>query len=138
MKASRGITVLVLTALTGCGLYESVVGVPMAVTSVQAPPATGVDRVFQCTETSIKRLAQPDSFWRSDVTRRDADEGILETGDFDKANVGGFRAKITFDKQSNKIRIDLKGAGAYYEDIGVEKSVADLKREMQGCLQARA
>lgn len=97
-----------------------------------------MDRVFQCTETSIKHLAQPDSFWRSDVTRRDPDEGILETGDFDKANVGGFRAKITFDKQSNEIRIDLKGAGAYYEDIGVEKSVADLKREMQGCLQARA
>ena len=138
MKASRGITVLALTALTGCGLYESVVGVPRAVATVQAPPAAGVDRVFQCTETSIKHLAQPDSFWRSDVTRRDPDEGILETGDFDKANVGGFRAKITFDKQSNQIRIDLKGAGAYYEDIGVEKSVADLKREMQGCLQARA
>lgn len=138
MKASRGITVLALTALTGCGLYESVVGVPMAVATVQAPPATSVDRVFQCAETSINRLAQPDSFWRSDVTRRDRDEGILETGDFDKANVGGFRARITFDKRTNEIRIDLKGAGAYYEDIGVEKSAADLKGAMQGCLRDRA
>ena len=109
----------------------------MAVATVQAPPSTSVDRVFQCAEISIRRLAQPDSFWRSDVTRRDPGEGILETGDFDKANVGGFRAKITFDKQSDQIRIDLKGAGAYYEDIGVEKSVADLKTEMEGCLQAR-
>ena len=138
MKASKWMTVLALSTLTGCGLYESVVGVPMAAAVVQAPPATSMDRVFQCAETSVKRLAQPDSFWRSDVTRRDHDEGILETGDFGKANVGGFRARITFDKRTNEIRIDLKGAGAYYKDIGVEKSVADLKNEMQGCLQARA
>jgi hypothetical protein len=138
MKASRWMAVLTLIALTGCGLYESVVGIPMAVAVVQAPPTTSVDLVFQCAETSIKRLAQSDSFWRSDVTRRNNDEGILETGDFDKINVGGFRARVTLDKRTNEIRIDLKGAGAYYKDIGVEKSVADLKNEMQGCLQAHA
>ena len=138
MNTSKWITVLALAALTGCGLYESAVGIPMATTTVQTPGATSVERVFQCAETSIKHLAQPGSFWRSDVTRRDTAQGVLETGDFDKANVGGFRARITFDKGSNQVKIDLKGAGAYYKDIGVEESATDLKEEMQDCLQARA
>ena len=136
MNVPRWVTVLALTSLTGCGLYESLVGIPTATAIMRTPSATSVNRVFQCAETGINQLATPNSFWRSDVTRRNPGEGVLETGDFGKANVGGFRARITFDRRNNEVRINLKGAGAYYEDIGVEKSVLDLKGRMQACLQA--
>ena len=135
MSVPRWVAVLVLASLTGCGLYESLAGIPMATAIVRTPNATSVDRAFRCAETSIERLAKTNSFWRSDVTRKNPDEGVLETGDFGKANVGGFRARITFDQKNHEIRIDLKGAGAYYKDIGVEKSVVDLKNRMQGCLK---
>ena len=136
MTVSRWTTVLALTFLTGCGLYESLAGVPAATEILRAPSATSANRVFQCAETSINQLAKANNFWRSDVTRRNPGEGVLETGDFGKANVGGFRTRITFDKRNNGVRIDLKGAGAYYKDLGVDKSAGELKDRMRACLQA--
>lgn len=135
MNSARVIVMLCLIILAGCGLYESAGGIPKATAVLQAPDGAAVEQVFDCAETSINDLSEPGGFWRSDVTRRDVVEGILETGDYRKTNVGGLRVRITFGGRSNEITMDLKGAGAYYKDIGVEKSMADLKKQMQNCLK---
>ena len=119
--------------LGGCEVYESFGGVPTASDELAVPPQTTTQQIFDCAEKSIGSVPEP-SNWRKDVTRRDPNAGILETGDFDKENTIGFRARLRVDPGGALARIKIKGAGPYYTDLGVDDAMITLKTNLARCL----
>lgn len=102
-----------------------------------APPAGIVtESVFACAERSVIALHAKNQFWNTRITRRDPDDGALETGDFPDDNIGGFRIRLRYPSGANQVKIDIKGAGPYYSDLGVDQALDDFKAELSRCLSA--
>jgi hypothetical protein len=110
---------------------------PTAEGSVPAPDGIGAEAVLTCAETSVRKLHDSNELWNIRVTRRDPARGVLETGDFDDDNVGGFRLGVQYALESNAVLMRLKGAGPYFMDIGVDKAFADLDAQMRQCLSSK-
>lgn len=100
------------------------------------PISAGIDAelVLACAETSVRTLHDKNELWNIRVTRRDSGRGVLETGDFDDDNIGGFRISVQYGPEANAVRIRLKAAGPYFMDLGAEKAYAELDAQMRQCL----
>ena len=133
MNASRWITVLALSALTSCGLYESMGGLPNAERKFAVPAGMQSQLIFNCAEESIRSIPEP-SNWNKEITKKDLESGVMDFGRFDERNVIGFRARITTDNEKNSITIKVKGAGPYYTDLGVGSAADKLVEATKKCL----
>lgn len=110
---------------------------PATAGSLPVPAGTGHEAVLSCVETSVRTLHDRNELWNTRVTRRDVGRGVLETGDFDDDNIGGFRVSAQYSPESNAVQIRLKGAGPYFMDLGVETAFADLNAQMRQCLSPK-
>jgi hypothetical protein len=110
---------------------------PTAEGSVPVP--AGIDRVavLSCAETAVRTLHDRNELWNIRVTRRDPGRGVLETGDFDDDNIGGFRISVQHASEADAVRIRLKAAGPYFMDLGAEKAFADLDAQIRRCLSSK-
>lgn len=123
--------VLLTTGLSGCGVYEALGGMPRERGELPVGIASN-SQVFDCAHHTVLTLKEGESSWISRVTRRDDKAGIWETGDFDESNRGGFRLRLR--TKPGRLRIDLKGGGAYYHDLGVERGLREFRQQMEQCL----
>lgn len=126
-----------LFLLTGCAMSNTPMKAPATAGSVPVPAGIGAEAVFSCVETSVQTLHDRNELWNIRVTRRDAGRGLIETGDFDDDNIGGFRVSVQHDSDSNDLRMRLKGAGPYFMDLGVEKAFAEFDAQMRQCLPSK-
>ncbi|WP_369914385.1 hypothetical protein AB8810_16895 [Xanthomonas sp. NCPPB 3005] len=106
---------------------------PMASDVLVVPADLPTQRLFDCAETSIARLSETSSSWPK-VTRKDDARGVLESGNFEDANRSGFRMRIERAQGAGQARIALKGAGAYFADLGVAQAMQDLKTALGRCI----
>jgi len=49
-------------------------------------------------------------------------------------NVTGFRIRLHHRAAAGKVDVELKGADAYFIDLGVDTAIADFRRELSRCL----
>lgn len=120
--------------LLGYAMNSQLMKAPSASDSIQAPQSVTAEEVISCAENIVRTLARDDDRWDARITRRDVDAGILETGNFEEENESGFRVRIGFERKTGKIDIALKGAGAYFIDLGVKEAIVEFNSSMRECL----
>ena len=131
------VCLVVLLSLTGCVMSNKPMKAPAAEGSVPIPAGVDTEAVLSCAETSVRTLHDRNELWNIRVTRRDPGRGVLETGDFDDDNIGGFRISMQYGPEANAMRIRVKAAGPYFMDLGAEKALADLDAKMRQCLSSK-
>ena len=131
------VCLVVLLSLTGCVMSNKPMKAPAAEGSVPIPAGVDTEAVLSCAETSVRTLHDRNELWNIRVTRRDPGRGVLETGDFDDDNIGGFRISMLYAPEANAMRIRVKAAGPYFMDLGAEKAFADLDAQMRQCLSSK-
>ncbi|MDR6671605.1 hypothetical protein [Xanthomonas sp. 1678] len=125
-----------LVAAGACSMSAAAKKTPMASDVLVVPADLPTQRLFACAETSIAKLSETSSSWPK-VTRKDDAKGVLESGNFEEANRSGFRMRIERPQGASQARIALKGAGAYFVDLGVEQAMKDLKASLDRCVAAQ-
>jgi len=130
--AAVQITGLLIVA-GGCSVPAAARTPPMASDVLAIPADLPTQRLFDCAEASIAHLSETSSSWPT-VTRKDAANGVLESGNFEDANRSGFRMRIERAQGAGQARIALKGAGAYFADLGVAQAMQDLKTALGSCI----
>ena len=133
MNSLRVVILLALVAPTGCGLYESMGGVPHAERKLAIPEGTQSQLIFNCVEESIRSIPEP-SNWNKEITTRDLKSGVMDIGGFKEKNVIGFRARVMVNDERTSITMKIKGAGPYYTDLGVDDAADKLLEAMKKCL----
>ncbi|WIH05888.1 hypothetical protein KHF85_05340 [Xanthomonas translucens pv. graminis] len=123
----------ILFAAGACSMAEAAPKTPMASDVLALPADQPTQRLFDCAETSIAHLSETSSSWPK-VTRKDAANGVLESGNFEDANRSGFRIRIERAQGVGQAKIALKGAGAYFADLGVAQAMQDLKTALGSCI----
>lgn len=101
--------------------------------SLQLPAGTRTTTLFGCAEKSIEGFRKSSRFWPA-VSLNDPVRHIFQSGDYDAANAGGFRVRMTHSESEHLAHIEIKGAGPYYMDLGVDQAMTDLKASLQKCL----
>ena len=120
--------------LSGCAMFEALGVMPRATEELLVHSGTPTSMVFSCIESSIQKLHMKQSIWDTKVTQKDEMAGLMETGYFSKANRAGFRVKAIYLREENIVKLELKGAGPYYADLGVDEGMKNLKAEVQLCI----
>jgi hypothetical protein len=104
---------------------------------LQAAAGTTTVALFGCAEKSIAAFRKSSRFWPA-VSVNDPARQVFETGDYDAGNVGGFRVRMTYSESEHLAQIEIKGAGPYYTDLGVDQAMADFKGSLKACLAPSA
>ena len=125
---------LLSSAMAGCAMSDLPMMAPKASDSIEIPAGTSVESVFACAETTVRDLADADDRWDARVTRRDVATGILETSNYPEENESGFRIRLEFAQDDDRAQLELKGAGAYFVDMGVEDAMRTLKAKLSTCI----
>ena len=107
-------------------MHEAAMRAPKTDTVLEVAPKVGTEAVFVCAERQLQTLAKDNSLWIPEVTRRDTAAATLETGHYEDDNVTGFRIRLNHRAAAGKVDVELKGAGAYFVDLGVDTAIADL------------
>lgn len=126
-----------LFSLTGCVMSNTPMKAPRTSSVIDVPSAISTEALFSCAETTVLALADADDRWDSRVTRRDVEAGVLETANYAKENESGFRIRLRFVSGSDQAQVELKGAGAYFVDLGVEEAMTRFKSSVSVCLASR-
>ncbi len=105
---------------------------PKRAESVALPASLETAQLFDCAASSIATFAKTSSSWPG-VTHRDVDAGVLESGDFANENKTGFRVHIERTSPT-EATIQMKGAGAYFTDLGVDQAMSDFKASLSTCI----
>ena len=100
------------------------------------PPSADASHVAACAERTVAHLARQDNRWDARVTHRDRATGVLETGDFKSWNATGFRIRVVPDLDRREATLHLKGAGAYFTDLGVDAAADRFVAAFSQCLPA--
>lgn len=124
-------------AMAGCAMGDLPMKAPNASDSIEIPSGTSVESVFSCAETTVRELADADDRWDARVTRRDVAMGILETANYPEENESGFRIRLDFAQGNDRAQLQLKGAGAYFVDMGVEDAMRTLKAKRSTCISGQ-
>ncbi|MFB9037892.1 hypothetical protein [Xanthomonas arboricola] len=125
-----------LISLGGCNAFLATGKVPTASDRLIIPRDLPNQPLFDCAEISISKLSATDSSW-SEVTRKDSLNGVLESGNFEEKNLAGFRMRIERPQGSSQAKITLKGGGAYFFDLGVDKAMNDFKTLLGSCVASQ-
>lgn len=128
-KTGASITLLTCLLFAGCNA-------PSASKRIQLRSTTQAEAVVSCAERIVTELAGKDERWDARVTRRNAVAGLLETGDFNTENKSGFRVRVQFVDGSKSAAVELKGAGAYFVDLGVDEAISAFTASLEQCLAA--
>ncbi|WP_369939780.1 hypothetical protein [Xanthomonas medicagonis] len=128
------IAILLLTS--ACSMPAAAGKMPMASDVLAVPADVPTHVLFTCAEDTIARFSDTSSSWPK-VTRKDTAAGVLESGDFPERNRTGFRMHIERPQGAAQAKITLKGAGAYFTDLGVDQAMQDLKSELDTCIASQ-
>ncbi|HEY8097958.1 MAG TPA: hypothetical protein VIE65_18015 [Methylobacter sp.] len=133
LVSTRAISWIAATilSLSGCAVFEALGGMPRKSDELAVRQNTSTSHVFACVEQAISSL---NTNWDRRITKRDEPAGVIETGNYSKSNIAGFRVRATHVRSENILEIELKGAGPYYVDIGVDEGMQNLKAELKECL----
>ncbi len=115
-------------------MREAAMRAPRTDVTLEIATNIATETVFTCAERQVQALAKDNDLWISEVTRRDATTAILETGHYEDDNVTGFRIRLYHRPAAGRIDVELKGAGAYFTDLGVDAAIADFRRDLARCL----
>ncbi len=115
-------------------MREATMRAPKASTVPEVAPSLGTEVVFVCTGRQLQTPAKDNKLWIKEVTRRDTSAATLETGHYEDDNVTGFRIRLHHCAAAGKVDVELKGAGAYFVDLGVDTAITDFRRELSRCL----
>lgn len=118
---------------SACSLPAAAHRTPMASAVLSVPADLPNQRLFDCAESSIATLSETSSSWPK-ITRDDPAQGILESGDFPETNRSGFRLRLERPPGANQAKLALKGAGAFFVDLGVDQAMRDLKTALDRCV----
>ena len=134
-KDKKVIVALFLSLLMiGCVMTSQLMKAPSVSDSIPVRQGTTAEVVVSCAESAVRTMAQNDDRWDARITRKEMDAGILETGNFEEENESGFRIRMDFDPRAGKVNVVLKGAGAYFVDLGVEAAIVEFNTAMRECL----
>ena len=125
-------------ALMGCSMDKLPMKAPSASDYVDTPVGISADSLVSCAESAVMQLERGDDRWDKRVTLKDAQAGIIETGNFQEENESGFRVRVAFAPEKNRADIALKGAGAYFVDLGADEAMAEFKKAISKCLSNKA
>lgn len=120
-------------ALSGCAVVEAVIE-PRASDVLAVRADTTTQRVFDCAQASVAAVSARGRHWDTRVSRIDSARGVIETGDFARSSRVGFRSQVVHSPDAGLVFIRLKGAGPYYIDLGVDRTVLDLQSRVRECL----
>ncbi|WP_295932738.1 hypothetical protein [uncultured Xanthomonas sp.] len=118
---------------SACSMPAAARKTTMASAVLRVPADLPNQRLFDCAESSIAALSETSSSWPK-VTREDPAQGILESGDFPETNRSGFRLCLERPPGASQAKLVLKGAGAYFVDLGVDQAMQDLKTALDRCI----
>ena len=127
--ATAAIAGVAALLLTGC--------VPTARDTVALPQGTRTAALFACASSTVEALNRADAHWRVDITRNDTSAGRFETGDFDEANVMGYRVRIDHREGEPGARVELRAAGPSFADLGAERALSRFESTLVGCVGNR-
>jgi hypothetical protein len=118
--------------LGGCSIA------PTSRASLQITAGTPVEQVFGCAEQQLKQLQgnRNKTYWVQSITKRDAANGLLETGNFPDDNLIGFRINLHYQSESGSIDLRLKGVGPNFNDLDINWATNRFKDNFQKCLTA--
>ncbi|MCD9031501.1 hypothetical protein LDO32_07135 [Luteimonas sp. Y-2-2-4F] len=129
-RFAAGLSVLLAA---GCSLSDSGI-VPTAQGTVHVGPGRPVAGIFDCAQRRLAELGAREASWDHEVTLRDEASGRLETGHFDDDNVSGFRLRLQYRPVDGAVDLRLRGAGAYFTDLGVEGALDEFEQGFESCL----
>lgn len=127
MKTQLAIPFVVAT-LVGCALIE-----PSATNRFNVKPGTSTETIFACAGKVIRSLKTQQGSWRDDVTTRDANKGVFETGRFNEVNIIGIRTQLKYNPITGEGRIRIKASGPYFADLGADVAAAELATGLSQC-----
>lgn len=119
-----------------CSMPASASKTPMVSDVLAVPADVPTHVLFTCAADTIARFSDTSSSWPK-VTRKDVAAGVLESGDFPERNRTGFRMRIERPQGAVQAKITLKGAGAYFADLGVDQAMQGLKSELDTCIASQ-
>lgn len=121
---------------SGCSKSSLTSRAPIASTTIFTPAKLTNAEIFDCAQVTIAELSKTSSSWPK-ISLRDEATGVLESGDYPADDKTGFRMRLQRAEAGAALQIDLKGAGAYYVDLGVEKAINELGTQIQRCIHGR-
>ena len=122
----RPAVLLAATALAGC--------VPEASTTVPVPRDLATAALFACADTSLQDLRRREEQWNMRITRRDVAAGRFETGDFDEANVMGYRIRLARTDAEPRATLRVRAAGPYFTDLGPDRALSAYRTVLTECV----
>ncbi len=143
-------SVLLSLGLSGCAALTAFGVVPSAEFSLRFASSPPADAVLGCVRSSIlalspqktTQIADGVSFtsrqgnWATDVTAYDLAQGLLETGDYPQANRQGLRVRAVYTRATATLQLQLKAAGPYGADLGVQAQGSVLVERVTRCVGA--
>jgi hypothetical protein len=127
---------LVLSPLVGCVITPALAKEPLASRELQVPPGTSTSRLLGCAEQAVLTLSRTQNNWDDRITLKDLSGGRLETGHFPEKNVIGFRVSVQYAANATTARVQVKGAGPYFVDLGVDAAMAAFVKQTNACLSS--
>jgi hypothetical protein len=135
-RCREALLTLVLVSLVGCGITPALAKEPLANRDLQVPPGTPIPRLLACAENAVVTLSKTQNNWDDRITLKDLAGGRLETGNFPEKNVIGFRVSVQYATNAASARVQLKGAGPYFVDLGVDAAMAAFMQQTSACLKS--
>lgn len=137
MQPVRALLSLVLMCAVpaGCTLLAATALLPTAQRHWQLPAGTTTAQLFDCGEQTLDALRDSNSSWET-VSRCDEPNGVLETGHYPQRNRTGFRLRLHHERSANTAKLALRGAGAWFADLGVEAAAGQLQAGIASCLRS--
>jgi hypothetical protein len=133
----RGVCAVLILMTGSCAMKEATMHAPRQQARIAVISGTTTEQVFACAERELRTLAAEDDNWLDEVTLRDASSSVLESGNYADENVSGFRVRLRHRADTNTIELELKGAGPYFVDLGVETATQTFRQRLERCLVGR-
>lgn len=125
-KRARAAALVGVALSTGC--------VPQVSTKLDVPAAIPTTTLFGCAEAVVQDLNAVDGHWHRRVTLRNAADGRLETGEFARPNVMGYRIRLVRPAGASHASIDVRAAGPHFSDPGAQRALASFQTALTACV----
>lgn len=128
------VAVFLCMLLSSCAVFEGMGLLPSRSTEVPVSRGKSTSSVFSCVESTVVALSKRSGIWATSVTRRDEALGVIEIGNFDETNIIGFRVRAVYSTSDQRVRLNLKGAGPFYADPGIDAAMQGLDIGVRQCV----
>lgn len=124
-----------ITLMSSTSCQSTIPSAPAASREIALPNAVTTEQVFQCAEKSINTLGKGGTLWKRNVTLRDVEAGLFETGDFPNDNIMGYRFRLKMKTTSSpSLSATVKASGPGQGDIRAEDAIIQFSARLQACL----